>query len=112
MAAAFGGCTFHGDPVYMFGVYNQSDEAVIVRFAAGDQGYLVEPGEAGIAAQGFGELSGPILILDVRCQQKHSIDVTTQRAAVRIAADGVAMLQPSDTMPAGQLVRTDLCPPS
>ncbi len=99
-----------GDPVYTFGVYNDSGRALIVRFASWDQGYLVAPGEAGIAAQGFGQLAGPIVILDDRCRQQQSLAVTTQRGAIRIAANRVAVLEPSDTMPTGYLGRTDLCP--
>ena len=106
---AVAGCVFKGDPAYSFGVRNDSDQAVIVRFSA--SGYLAPPGGAGMAAQGIGALEGTIVVLDLSCRVLQSSPITTQLGNVEIAPNGVARLIPSDASFTDQLERTEDCHP-
>lgn len=99
----------HGDPVYTFGVINESAEPVIVRFGSGDRGVLVPPGREGLGAQGFGELAGPIQVFDLACRLIESVPVTTQLGFIAIGADRDARLVEADDVPTAVLERTDQC---
>ena len=99
----------HVDPVYTIGVINESAEPVIVRFASGDRGVLVQPGGRGLGAQDLGELTGPIRVFDLACRLIQSVPVTTQRGFIVVGANREARLVQADDVPTAALEMTDQC---